>query len=118
MIDKMISTMFLSRDVAHREHLKTSSYAVHEALGGFYESVIGKADMLAETYQGMGKLIEDIPYLEDKDEGNITAKLKKHLTLLQRYREKCGIESNALNNVFDDVETLYLGTLYKLKFLK
>ena len=114
----MISTMFLSRDVAHREHLKTSSYAQHMALGDFYDGVIDLADSLAETYQGLGNLIEDIPYMSHDGEGNITTILKKHLTLIQRYRGKCEIKSNALENVFDDIETFYLSTLYKLKFLK
>lgn len=118
MVDKIIGTMFLSRDVAHREHLKSASYAQHMALGGFYEAVICQADALAETYQGLGSLIESIPYLSHDGEGNIVTVLKKHLALIQRYRGKCGVDSAAVENVFDDIETLYLSTLYKLKFLK
>lgn len=117
-IGKVIGTMFLSRDVAHREHLKTQGYAQHMALGSFYEGVVEAADSLAEVYQGLGSLIEDIPYLSHDGEGNIHATLKKHLVLIQRYRAKCEVESAALENVFDDIETLYLRTLYKLKFLK
>ena len=117
-IGKVIAVMFLSRDVAHREHLKSTSYAQHMALGDFYEDVIEKADALAETYQGMGTLIDDIPYMDHDGEGNIVAVLKKHLVLIQKFREKCSVKSAALENVFDDVETLYLSTLYKLKFLK
>lgn len=118
MIDKIIATLFLSREVSHREHLGTTSYAQHMALGDFYEEVIGVADSLAETYQGMGELIKDIPYLEYDGGGNIHTVLKKHLTMIQRYRAKCGIESAALEAEFDNIETLYLSTLYKLKFLK
>ena len=117
-IGKVISTMFLSRGVAHREHLKTDSYAQHMALGEFYEEVIEQADCLAEVYQGMGKLIEDIPYMDHDGAGNITTTLKKHLTLIQRYRAKCEVKEAALENVFDDIETLYFSTLYKLRFLK
>lgn len=118
MIGKVISVMFLSREVAHREHLKSSSYAQHMALGEFYEAVVEQADCLAEVYQGMGTLIDDIPYLEHDGEGNIVTVLKKHLTLLQRYRAKCTADSKAMMAVFDNIESLYLGTLYKLKFLK
>lgn len=110
--------MFLSRDVAHREHLKSKSYAQHMALNDFYELVIEQADCLAETYQGMGTLISDIPYLAHDGEANITTVLKKHLVLIQRYREKCTLESKAVDAVFDNIEGLYLSTLYKLKFLK
>ena len=118
MIGKVISTLFLSREVAHREHLQSTSYAQHMALGDFYEDIIEQADCLAETYQGMGSLIDDIPYLSHDGEGNIVTVLKKHLVLVQRYREKCTVESKALEAVFDNIEGLYLSTLYKLKFLK
>ena len=118
MIGKVISTLFLSREVAHREHLKSTSYAQHMALGDFYDCIIDKADALAETYQGLGNLIEEIPYLSHDGDGNIVTVLKKHLTLVQRYREKCGVDSKALEAVFDEIEGLYLSTLYKLKFLK
>ena len=117
-IGKVISVLFLSREVSHREHLKSTSYAQHMALGSFYEDVIDLADSLAETYQGMGSLIDDIPYLSHDGDGNIATILKKHLTLIQRYREKCSTDSKALEAVFDDIEGLYLSTLYKLKFLK
>ena len=114
----MISVMFLSREVAHREHLKASSYAQHMALGEFYEGIVEQADCLAEAYQGMGTLIEDIPYLTHDGVGAPYNVIKKHLVLFQRYRAKCMVKDAAVQNVMDDVETLYSSTLYKLKFLK
>jgi hypothetical protein len=37
---EFMGLMFMSRDMAHREHLKTRSYAVHKALGKFYPDII------------------------------------------------------------------------------
>lgn len=121
MIGKVIGIMFLSRDVAHKEHLKSRSYAQHEALGGFYECVITKADQLAEAYQGMGKLIDDIPYMENDREGTPEEILRRHMLMIKK---ACGGSKKeeeyegAVGNTLDEIEALYLSTLYKLKFLK
>lgn len=45
-----INAMFQARELAHFEHLNTSSYAAHVALGDFYEEIIGIADALAENF--------------------------------------------------------------------
>ena len=47
--ENLVSLMFLSREQAHRAHLKTKSYAQHVALGDFYDAVIGFADTFADT---------------------------------------------------------------------
>lgn len=52
MIADLIAVLFLSRDIAHREHLSTTSFSQHMALGEFYPGVIDLADKLAEAYQG------------------------------------------------------------------
>lgn len=57
LIGRLIAIMFLSRDVAHREHLRTQSYAQHMALGSFYEGIIDRADAIAEAYQGRHEII-------------------------------------------------------------
>ena len=43
-----IALLFLARDLAHRAHLRTRSYAEHMALGAFYEGIIPLADEFAE----------------------------------------------------------------------
>lgn len=40
MIARLIAILFLSREVAHRAHLNTKSYAQHMALGSFYDDII------------------------------------------------------------------------------
>ena len=120
MIEKLIGTMFLSREVAHREHLKTNSYAKHEALGGFYDCVIGLADGLAEAYQGRNGVIDDIPILSnDRPNSDIIKTLEYHLAVIEKTRYKAIEEKDtALHSLVDDIVNLYLSTLYKLRQLR
>ena len=39
-MEKLIAVLFLTREVAHRLHLKTKTYAHHMALGSLYEDVV------------------------------------------------------------------------------
>ncbi len=121
MVGKVIGIMFLSRGVAHREHLKSRSYAQHMAWDGFYNSIIGLADQLAETYQGKGNLIEDIPYMSNDSNGDIHSLLNRHMLMIKKTcggSEKEEEYEGAIGNILDTIEELYLSTLYKLKFLK
>ena len=119
MAGKIIGIMFLSRNVAHKEHLKTGSFAQHMALGSFYEDIIGMADKLAETYQGRHGIIKDIPTMSNEGSGAIAATLESHMKLIEkaRYTEIDKTDS-ALQNIIDEIVGLYLTTLYKLKTLK
>jgi hypothetical protein len=121
MIGELIALLFLSRDFAHRAHLKVSgpgSFAAHTALGAFYDEVIDLADSLAEAYQGRNGIIEDIPYL-DTDDGEAIAVLEKHMKWIEDNRyEAIPRTDTALQNMVDEIVGLYLSTLYKLKNLK
>jgi len=119
MAGKLIGLMFLSRDVAHREHLKTASYAQHMALGSFYDDIIGLADKLAETYQGRNGVIKDIPRMNDVAKGDIVTVLEQHLKTIEKNRcIDIPDKDTALQNIIDEIVGLYLTTLYKLRTLK
>ena len=49
---ELIAILFLAREIAHREHLKTRSFAAHMALNEFYNDIVERADAIAESYQG------------------------------------------------------------------
>lgn len=117
MIGKSIAILFLSRDVAHRAHLGSKSYAEHMALGGFYDTIVDQADALAEAWQGTHGLIKDIPYLEP-DKGDVVSTLEKQMTMFCTSARKAVGSEGALENIIDSIEETYLSTLYKLKFLK
>ena len=118
MIGQFIALLFLARDLAHREHLRTQSYAQHMALGDFYKAVIELADNLAEAYQGRKGII-DIPLLEDELPAEIIESLTAQLAWLEKNRDAAvGKDERAMQNIVDEIVSLYLATLYKLTNLK
>jgi len=114
-VAKIIGYMFMSRTYAHMAHLKTSSYAQHVALNGFYDCIVGLADTLAEAGQGTwGKM--DIPYIPLKgDVEDPIGSLESHLAILENLGKKC--KEPYLENIFQEIQALYYKTLYLLKEL-
>lgn len=119
----IVAILFAAREYAHRAHLKTSSYSHHIALNEFYDAdeeedldVTDLADALAEVAQGKwGKL--DIPYVKpEQDLGNPANVLETYLHNI--LAEAHGCDNRALSAVVDQIEELFLGTLYKLKELR
>lgn len=112
----LIGHLFLARDVTHSVHLNTRSYAKHKALGGFYEKIIDLADDLAEAYQGRYGLIGPITLHSAKKTNNVVDFLEDSLNEVREARKEYK-DDTALQNIIDEIEGLYLSTLYKLKFL-
>jgi hypothetical protein len=118
MIGQFIAVLFLARELAHREHLRTKSYAQHMALGDFYEQVLGLADSLAEAYQGRKGII-DIPLLDNEFPGEIIKSMRDQLAWIETNRDSAvGKDDRAMQNIVDEIVALYLSTLYKLVNLK
>lgn len=119
MIEKLVGTLFLSRDVSHREHFKTNSYAKHEALGGFYDGLLCMIDELVETYQGRHGIIPEIPILTNEKKSVDTIKLLAyHMSQVEKMRYTAiDKEDASLQSIMDEIVRLYLRTLYKLKQL-
>lgn len=118
MIARLIAIMFLSREVAHRAHLNTKSYAQHKALNSFYETIIDNADDIAEAYQGRHGLIGKIPMLTEEATGDIADILERHLSMLEKIRHTAVDKSDtAIQNLIDNAVETYLSTLYKLRNL-
>ena len=120
MINTFIGVLFLVRDVAHREHLRTTSFSQHMALGSFYQSIIELADTLTEAYQGRHGIIPNIPILtEEGKTGTPADKLRKYLKYVEDNRYHA-VEKNdtAIQNIIDEIVGEFLSTLYKLDNLK
>lgn len=116
---EFVALVFLGRDLAHRAHLKTRSYAEHVALGEFYEGVIPLIDSFAEAYQGQYGELLDIPLIDNEFEGEIADVLEQQMAWVEDHREKiCPRSESALHNEIDSVVHLYQTTLYKLRFLE
>lgn len=122
-MNDFLALLFLSREISHREHLATNSYAQHKALGHFYEDVVDLIDNLAEAYQGRYGIVKDIPIMQDlkgfKDSQTPAEKLELILDQIERTRyDALNKEETAMQNIVDEIVALFLSTLYKLKELK
>lgn len=114
-IASIISRVFADRTYAHMAHLKTGSYAAHKALDDFYSDIIGLVDGLAEMAQGkFGKLSIPVGQVS-ADVGNAADVLEESVAEILKDAEGC--KNRALNNKIDEIEGLYLSTIYKLREL-
>lgn len=117
-IGELAGTLFLARDLAHRAHLKTTSYAQHVALDGFYTEIVGLVDGLVEMYQGRFNKLIDIPLLSGDADADIIEVLADQLEWMHKARYSAvPKDETAIQNHIDTIEGLYMSTLYKLRFL-
>lgn len=108
---KFIGTLFQSRDMMHLQHLQTTSFAEHKALGAYYDGILDLTDSFTEKYFGRNKRIP-ITIPESKATDPVS-----HLKSMQSLIE--GEINNYpadLQNILQDMlglvnETLYLLTL-------
>ena len=118
-MEQLIAILFLSREVAHREHFKTTSYAHHKVLNEFYDSIIERADAIAEAFQGGYYILENIPYLNEKKKGNIADILEDHMEQITGMRyTACNKDDTAIQNLIDEAIETYLSALYMLRQFK
>ena len=118
-MEYFLSLLFLARDVAHREHLRTRSFAAHMALNDFYHEIIEQADGLTEAYQGSYQLLKNVEILGSKDVANIEAFFKDQVAWIDNNRYKvCDKADAPIQNLIDGIMETYFTTLYKLRFLK
>jgi hypothetical protein len=111
-IAKAIGIMFMSRTLSHMSHLQTKSYAEHKALNKFYDEIVDLADDLAEAAQGQYGIL-DVPFINMS--GNIkdpVGMLQGHLRQLEAVMSS--VDEDYLISIFQEVQRLYRGTLYKL----
>ena len=111
-IAKAIGIMFLSRTMSHMAHLKTKSYATHIALNEFYDGIIDLADTLIEAAQGQYGVL-DVPFVNAS--GNVNdpiGMLQGHLKQLETTMSM--VDEDYLMGIFQEIQSLYRSTLYKL----
>jgi len=121
MIGRLVATMFVAREYAHRAHLRVTgpgSFAAHSALGEFYNEIIDNADSITEAYQGRHGIIE-IPYLPLPKQEDYVAVLETLLDDIEKLRyDAVDKKDTAIQNLIDTAVETFLSTLYKLKNLR
>lgn len=117
-VAKIVGIMMMSRNFAHLAHLKSKgpgSYAEHSALGGFYDSIVGMADGLAEATQGKYGLLDiEIPAIKGDIDMPAEA-LRTHVTMIENACKKC--DTSWIDSIVQEVEACYYATIYKLENL-
>jgi len=116
MMEELISRVFVARDVTHREHWRTSSYAQHVALNEFYDAVIDHIDEIVECTQGQFGLVGDFQ-VETSPVGNITTWLQAEMDWISSNRDALANGSNSIANLIDSLVAIYQRTIYKLTHL-
>jgi hypothetical protein len=111
-IEQLVARVFAARNSAHREHVKTKSYAQHMALGSFYESIICKVDEIIETDQGMYGLIGDFS-VEDVKPADFAKFVREEAIWFETNRDKFS-KCEATLALVDELTAIYLQTAYKL----
>lgn len=119
----LVATLFLARDLAHREHLKVTgvgSFARHlGATEPFYEEIVELADKLVETYQGIFDTILDIPLATHDGDLTIIDALAGQLDYIHEARyDAIPRDWTCVHNIVDEIEGLYGQTLYRLRRLQ
>jgi RNA binding exosome subunit len=97
-------------------HHQTESYAVHKALGNFYDEIVELTDGLVESVSGIygrpTKYDLDSP-VDYKNPEQVVKYFKDMYDIIQEYREKIYKETWIQNQV-DEISTLFAETLYLL----
>jgi DNA-binding ferritin-like protein len=119
LIQQFVMKLFDARTSTHVQHLQVSgngAYAKHQALAGFYGGIVGLADSIVESWQGIfGEILQypsPAPIQTDS-----MATLTELRTWIQANRYMMCDESEIQNEV-DGVLNLINSTVYKLTFLK
>ena len=114
---EFFSTLLHSATIAHQIHFKTRSFAVHKALGEFYDEVVELTDALVESWQGKYGLVKNFPFKYDLETENPESFLADLDYYVKTHRELVSDDSEIQNDI-DTIQTLINSTTYKIRFLK
>lgn len=113
--------LFYFHDVAHKFHLDTKSFAIHEALDGLYKGLVDFKDEISEKLMGyangqrIGRIaIDQIPAYSDKEAMNLVTEIKEFGYELYEWageKKYCDIENIAQSLSGLGAKTIFLLTL-------
>lgn len=116
MMEELASRVFATRDAAHKEHWRTSSYAQHVALGEFYGELPGAIDAIVEAYMGHVGKVDSVPQAPAAPAAgeDLLQHLRDEADWLEESREELAAGSRAIENLIDSLTNLYQNCIYKL----
>lgn len=117
MIEELIARVFATRNAAHLEHWRTKSIAAHEALGEFYDAIIGSVDPIVEAHQGVFELVDVGAIDKQAPVKDIIKLMEDDLVWINKNRKQITNGLAAIDNLLQGLEGDYMSALYKLKHL-
>lgn len=118
----LMATMWLARDRAHKQHLRSKgpgSLAEHMATGEFYDAIVPASDSLAEGFIGLYDVDLDIPEISADMDGGILELLVSQRQYIRDIRYKAvPRDESPLQNMIDEIEMIYLSAIFKLRRLR
>jgi DNA-binding ferritin-like protein len=122
-IVKLVFELLNGVTKVHINHLRVNgpgAYAAHTAMGGFYDSVSGLADDIAEQYQGITEKIITYPTSVELPTMSTAEDCLSYMRTLYEMVDdaQASCDYSELNNTLDEVKSLINSTKYKLLFLK
>lgn len=111
-----ISYLKDSFDQAVVWHHQTDSYAVHKALGSFYEGILDLTDGLVESVSGIYERPEKYQLDDPADYTDVNQVVSYFKTAYENVQKdrKDIYEETWIQNQVDEIATLFAETLYKL----
>lgn len=120
-MEEFLNKLFESRVLAHALHLKTNSYGGHIALKEYYDAIVDKIDLLAETYQGQFGLLDlsEVQHMKSDIDFNDPLKYFENLSqfVLGTRDSVVNDKSKHLSAIIDEILIDIFQTIYKLKYL-
>lgn len=117
LMGQLVMKLFDARTTGHVQHLRADTYAIHMALGAFYDEIATKADSIAEAWQGTYQKLLSFPDpapLSRTDPINTIKTLREWVEA----NRAAACDDSEIQNIIDEAVELMDSTLYKLRFLK
>ena len=118
MIEELVQRVFSTRDQAHLAHWATKSYSEHKALNSFYSDVLDSLDSIVENHQGFKGLLKPIKLKTCETPSNIVDILKEDVKWLNTNRKAIANNIASIENLVDELTSVYTKAIYKLVNLK
>lgn len=120
--EEFAAIMLTCRDIVHLAHLKTTSYAAHNALGDLYSSILGHFDTFVEIVQADGLLnIKGFTVSPIKPEDIVEYLEDEFMVSVEDMKSELADDmptNGHIVNLLEDLTTDVKHGIYKLKFLK
>ena len=111
-MENIIQQLFAARDIAHRIHLRTRSFAAHLALGDLYKSLVDLADNIAEVHQGKYGLLNVQDYRTNLSDNDAVTFIRQLAAWAEETKASLPQHDSHMLNEWDNV----ISTIYRAKY--